>query len=573
MDKLIQTGVVQEVAPDLSASSESWYIRHYLVSHNGKYRIVFNCSHVYRGQSLNQYLLPGPTLGASLLGVLLRFREYPVAVSGDIKAMFHQVCLLPVDHPLLRFLWCELKVDEPPRIFEWQVLPFGTTWSPCCAIYVLQRHSQSAEDIRFSVENCFYVDNCLQSVGTPEAAKHLINRLREVLSKAGFDLRQWACNVPNVLSHLPQEARSESLELWCGHDKTEILESTLGLSWKWQADILGYKHRPVIYDTPILRNIYKVLATQYDPLGFLLPYTTRAKIIVKQLWNKQRGWDDPNLPPELLQMWQIWEAELQYLPDVILPRPYVPARVGPNGVKHEIHIFSDASEQAYGAVAYLRTVDSMDQVHLSFILARARVSPKRTHSIPRLELCGALVAAQLSRLLQRELTLPIEGTVLWTDSTTVLTWLNLESCRFKVFVGNRIAEIQELTEKCSGCYIDSANNPADDLTRGKTLNVLSKPNRWSQGPPFLLQVPSNWPGILSPAPTEDCAELRKSVLCGITIVTSNSDKPNIRKYSTWQELLDSTVNEIQAPSDSTSPPQADQYRQAEILLLKQVQQE
>ncbi|KAF7648708.1 hypothetical protein LDENG_00152830 [Lucifuga dentata] len=321
-------------------------------------------------------LLDAKTIRTEAQGVP-RFQEYPVAVSGDIKAMFHQVHLL-VDRPLLCFLWRELKVDEPPRIFEWQVLPFGTTCSPCCAIYALQHHSQSAEDIRFLVENCFYVDNCLQSVGTPEAAKHLIERLREVLSEAGFDLHQWACNVPSVLSHLPQEAWSESLELWFSHDKTEVLESTLGLSWKWQTDILGYKHRPVIYNTPTLRNIYKVLAIQYDPLGFLLPYTTRAKIIVKQLWDKQWRWDDPNLPPELLQLWQIWEAELQYLPNVILPRPYVPVRVDPNGVKCEIHIFSNASEQAYGAMAYLRTVDSMGQVHLSFILARSRVSPKLT---------------------------------------------------------------------------------------------------------------------------------------------------------------------------------------------------
>lgn len=48
-------------------------------------------------------------------------------------------------------------------------------------------------------------------------------------------------------------------------------------------------------------------SSQYDPLGLLLPYTTRAKIIIRQLWNKQRGWDDQNLPPELLQSWRIWE--------------------------------------------------------------------------------------------------------------------------------------------------------------------------------------------------------------------------------------------------------------------------
>ncbi len=372
MEKLKQTGAVQEVNKETTDSDKCWYIPHHIVSHNGKSRVVFNCSHQYHGQNLNQYLLPGPTLGASLLGVLIRFREHPVAVSGDIKAMFHQVRLLPEDHSLLRFLWRDLKVDEPPKVFEWQVLPFGTTCSPCCATYSLQRHvierSMADESIRFSVEKCFYVDNCLQSLDTPEAARHLVDGLREMLSKAGFEIRQWASNVPGVLSHLPTEAQAESLELWLAQDKTDIPESTLSLRWNWQTDTLAFKHRPVVYETPTLRNIYKVLATQYDPLGLLLPYTMRAKVIINQLWNKQRGWDDPNLPPELLRSWHIWENELQYLPNITLPRTYVHPEVEKDGASHEVHIFSDASEQAYGAVAYLRTTDKRGQVYLSFML-------------------------------------------------------------------------------------------------------------------------------------------------------------------------------------------------------------
>lgn len=163
MQKLINTGVVREDFQE-NPVEECWYIPHHLVTHNGKNRLVFNCSHQYLGQTLNQYLMPGPTLGASVVGVLLQFREHPVAVSGDIKGMFHQVRLLPEDHPLLRFLLRDLKVDEPPKVFEWQVLPFGTTCSPCCATFALQLHmassNQSDNTLRLSVENCFYIDNC-----------------------------------------------------------------------------------------------------------------------------------------------------------------------------------------------------------------------------------------------------------------------------------------------------------------------------------------------------------------------------------------------------------------------------
>ena len=576
MEKLIETGAVREVTEE-EPPAECWYIPHHLVSHNGKHRLVFNCSHQYLGQTLNQYLLPGPTLGPSLVGVLLRFREHPIAVSGDIKGMFHQVRLLPDDRPLLRFLWRDLKVDEPPRVFEWEVLPFGTTCSPCCATYALQRHatdhSQPEDIVRFSVDHCFYVDNCLHSVRTPEEAKQLVERLRELLSSAGFNLRQWACNEPSVLSHLPTEARSQSLDLWLAQDKTNPQESTLGLSWSWDRDALSYKHRPVTYDALTLRNIYKVLASQYDPLGYLLPFSTRAKLIIRQLWDKQRGWDDPNLPAALLQAWSNWEDELQFLPLLTFPRAYAPADFAQEAVTHEVHIFADASEQAYGAVAYLRAVTKEGQIHLSFILARSRVAPKRVHSIPRLELCATLVAAQLASLLTKELTLAVVHITLWSDSTTVLTWLHSQSCRFKVFVGARVAEIQELTEDCTWRYVDSEQNPADELTRGKTLQELIDPNRWSQGPPFLLRSPDTWPERPNAEPPEDQAELRKTAFCGATVTSPSDYGSGVKSSSSWQELLEDTVTELQGAPPSGTPCTAEDYQRAETEILLRAQRQ
>lgn len=316
-----------------------------------------------------------------------------------------------------------------------------------------------------------------------------------------------------------------------------------------------------------------MVATQYDPLGYLLPYTTRAKIIIRHLWDHQRGWDDPNLPQDLLQAWRTWEEELESLSCVHFPRAYVPATVDQSEVRREVHIFSDASQQAYGAVAYLRCVDKADQVYLSFVVAQSRVSPKRLHSIPRLELCGALVAAQLARMLDKELTVPISQTTLWTDSTTVLTWLQSDSCRYKVFVGTRVSEIQELTEHCSWRFVDSDNNPADDLTRGRMLKDMLEPSRWSQGPPFLLQDPAEWPVSPSMEPHPDSTELRKTAFCGATSVPSGQASTDWLIYNTWQELLEAKAQEIQQSIDSSTTPSAESYRQAELLIFRLSQEE
>ncbi len=104
--------------------------------------------------------------------------------------------------------------------------------------------------------------------------------------------------------------------------------------------------------------------------------------------------------------------------------------------------------------------------------------PKRQLSMPRLELCAALTSAQLAQFFKQDLTITIETVTLWTDSTTVLTRIQSESCRYKVFVGTRVAEIQVLTELHSWRYVDSSNNPADSITRGGTLMELANSDMW-----------------------------------------------------------------------------------------------
>lgn len=111
----------------------------------------------------------------------------------------------------------------------------------------------------------------------------------------------------------------------------------------------------------------------------------------------------------------------------------------------------------------------------------------------------------------------------------MLQWLRSESYRYKVFVGTRIVEIQTLSKVASWKYVDSARNPADDITRGLRLADLTHPHRWVSGPDFLHQPPDQWP-IMPTAAAEvepDSAQLRKSILVGITSEALNPDLPNL----------------------------------------------
>lgn len=111
--KLVKAGYVKKLQPkEVEQSAEAWYLPHHLVCHNNKPRLVFNCSFRHQGISMNDQLLPGPMLGPSLVRVLIRFRQHPVAVSGDIRSMFHQIRLLPEDRPLLRFIWRDMRCED-----------------------------------------------------------------------------------------------------------------------------------------------------------------------------------------------------------------------------------------------------------------------------------------------------------------------------------------------------------------------------------------------------------------------------------------------------------------------------
>ena len=75
------------------------------VNKPGKVRVVYDCAAKSGGVSLNDNLLHRPDLVHKLFGVLLRFREGTIAVSADVKQMFHQVRVPEHDRDAFRFLW------------------------------------------------------------------------------------------------------------------------------------------------------------------------------------------------------------------------------------------------------------------------------------------------------------------------------------------------------------------------------------------------------------------------------------------------------------------------------------
>ncbi len=162
--------------------------------------------------------------------------------------------------------------------------------------------------------------------------------------------------------------------------------------------------------------------------------------------------------------WEKWRNELFLLENVRVTRSSKPPGFG-KVESAQLHTMSDTSTTGYGQCSYLRLVDEHGTVHVSFQMGKARVAPKKTVSIPRLELAAATVSVKMTDVLRDELSHEGLEEYYWTDSKVVLGYISNESKRFHVYVANRVQMIQDLSSSSQWRYVNSVENPADEGSR------------------------------------------------------------------------------------------------------------
>ena len=427
-----------------------WYLPHHPVVHPrkpGKVRLVYDCAARCQGISLNDCIYQGPDLANKLIGVLLRFRQDRVAIMADIEGMFDQVRVHREDRDVLRFLWPrDNDFGRDPKTYRMTTHLFGGVWSPSCANFTLKRTAEEygggfdAETIK-TVDNNFYVDDCLKSVPTEEAAIRLVEQLRELLALGGFRLTKWLSNSREVIRTLPEPEKAKSIaELDLDKDGLPS-ERALGVLWSVEEDNFTFDTN--VKEKPLTkRGLLSVVSSVYDPLGFVSPFVLPAKMIFQSLCRRKLGWDE-EMPKEFVDQWNRWLSDLATIAKIKIPRCLKPCSDFKQPISAQLHHFSDASEQGLGAVNYLRLLDNDGKVHCSLVMAKAKLAPLKTTTIPRLELAAAVVSTRLDKCIREHLEMPLMETVYWTDSMIVLQYLRNEDKRFQTFVANRIAEIRD----------------------------------------------------------------------------------------------------------------------------------
>lgn len=482
MSTYIKLGHMKETTDKIK-----YFIPHHHVYKPGtsekKFRVVFNASSkTHSNVSLNDLLYVGPSIQDDLFNIILRFREHLIAIAGDIEKMYRQVLVDEKDQLYQGIVWRENQ-NQPLKSYRLCTLTYGTAPAAFIATRCIKRAAE-LDGKKFPMASKiivrdFYMDDLLTSCRTESDAIELRRQVQDILDNSGLPMRKWISNSNEVLQSIPSDFRGIEGNLDMQMDETI---KTLGMHWSPNNDQFTFTSAQ-FHDTHTKRTVISDIAKLFDPNGLLGPVVFKAKCIMQLLWKRHLSWDEA-LPQDLDNIWKEFKHSMLAINNVKIDRCLTTSTQ-----YDQVHLFgfSDASELGYGACIYLVSTFPNHELHSRLVCSKSRVAPLKTQSIPRLELCGALLLAELITAVKKALTSKINQMHCFTDSKIVLSWISKEPATWKVFTANRVSKILTLMPCDMWFHVRSEDNPADLLSRGSTPEAIIQNQVWWHGPSQLMQ--------------------------------------------------------------------------------------
>ncbi|NRA93174.1 MAG: hypothetical protein HRU26_10915 [Psychroserpens sp.] len=477
-------------------------------------RIVINSSFCDKGEpSLNDILMKGPNILTNLFEILVRWRIYPVAFTGDISKMYHNVGTGELEGHLRRFLWRDCQQDRDPDIFCFDTVTFGDRPAGCIAVSALRatadmfsHYSEHAAEI---IKNDTYMDDVASGDFTLEDAKSLTAKIEGIAAKGGFKFKGF------VFSYAVDEEKGERFPL----------SKVLGVTWDSSDDKIsvvvdlnhnrgkkGMKAPPVaIEDIPFTKRVcLRLVNGIFDPLGLVSPVTVKLKLLMREqfvLQDKYKKWDTP-LESKDKGEW------IKVLRDVVEVNRISISRhcfhspypiVNRDGI-YTLICFADASMNAMCAAVYVRYEAASGEISTGLLTSKTKVAPAKITSIPRLELCASLLGSRLSNKVISAFSLGVDimqnskdrrgirfdAEYFLLDSQVALGTLNKGSLA-NDFTGNCVAEVRGKSSNAVFAWVHTEDNIADLGTRGTKPELVSEGSEWQSGPSWLCDSIDSWP--------------------------------------------------------------------------------
>lgn len=535
----INLGHAKEV--HFSLQNESSQLKYFLPHHcvvreeslTTKLRVVFDASmRTSSGYSLNDILLKGPQVQSELFDILCRFRTFKFVLVTDIEKMYRQVRINPVHTYLQNILWRD-SPTENLRCLELQTVTYGTSSAPFLATRCLQElaktNQQSYPLAADAIIHQCYVDDIISGCNSLSDLTKLHYELTSLMGSAGMSLHKWSSNSPQFLNTISAQTNQPNYIIHSLSEGSKVL----GMGWNPNEDIFQISVPKIdLAKIETKRQVLASIAQIFDPMGFINPYIVLAKLLMQEIWISKISWDE-KLNSELLKKWTKFITGISSFSTLKVPRSLFTLAEDEISTI-EIHSFSDASLKCYGACVYVRVIyHNSTSCHL--VASKSRVAPIKLQTLPRLELCGALVMSKLTNHIVDTFKNKINicAVHLWTDSEIVLAWLNSHPNRWSIFVGNRVSQVQSLTQDYKWHHIKSKDNPADILSRGCMPNDLT--TLWWHGPAFLQESHSNFQDK-SIVNISNVPEERKNVFLSQKIKDNEEFLTSLNRFSNFRRL-------------------------------------
>lgn len=516
-------------------SNPVYFIPHHSVvkesSTTTKLRVVFDASaSTTTGLSLNDCLMVGPQLQDHIADIMLRFRMHKIAFTADIAKMYRQIRVPEKDSDLQRILW-RSEPSQPIKEYRLLTVTYGTASAPYQAVRCLQQLAVD-EKLRFAeaskiVLQDFYVDDTASGSPNLEEAKSVVKELQDLCMSGGLQLRKWTTNSQELLETIPEELRETSSLVELQHHDPTI--KTLGVYWNPQTDKYLFKINlpPDMPGRNTKRIILSDIAKIYDPLGWLAPVVIVCKIFMQELWKLNADWDE-DLPPNVQSRWNDIKESLQDITRVEIPRCVVESTAD----RVMLVGCSDASIKAISACVYICSITESMEPTCQLLTSKTKVAPLKHVTLPRLELQGAVLLADLLSSTLKSLKRTFNEIRAFTDSTITLHWITSPATRWKPYIRRRVQAVQEIIPNANWFHIPGHLNPADCASRGISASDLLDHPLWWSGTPYFY------------SPDSTTAELQEEEIAHLEIETKlqvhiAQPKPLhlvFEKYSSFRKL-------------------------------------
>ncbi|XP_058817187.1 uncharacterized protein LOC131680494 [Topomyia yanbarensis] len=361
-----------------------------------------------------------------------------------------------------------------------------------------------------------YVDDYYDSADTIEEAVNRAKEVKYIHLQGGFLIRNWMSNSDMFLEKLGE--RSTDAAKHFNRDKSTEYERVLGIVWQPVEDVFCFAtaskadYRTVLQgdERATKRIVLSYVMAQFEPLGFLASVVALGKMLVQDLWRTGCEWDE-QIDDVSFKKWQRWIQLLRNIESFRIGRSYFGYAKSNEIQDVQLHIFADASETAYGCIAYFRAI-VQGEVRCTLVMSRSKVASLKQLSFPRLELLAAVLGARLKQTVIENHNFPISKVMYWIDADVVLSWIRSDQRRYKQFVGFRI----------------------DQLTKWGKSSELTSDCVWVQAPTFLYTPDAVWPKMELP-PANTTEELRVHLLLHNILVPEIFT--DARNFSKWTVIV------------------------------------